>query len=141
MKPEGARHHTGAPFFVSSGARGGFERAWGADRSGRKRATHGSASGPNPAAEAGAMEGPPHSRMNCAPWGTPQRTARGARLRRANPPFGTIELDLIGHYLMESFPPKGCGELPSLPGLFLNSLMVSLQGRLPYFLSNRETVH
>ena len=26
---------------------------------------------------------PPHSRMYCAPWGTPQRTARGARLRRA----------------------------------------------------------
>jgi len=28
---------------------------------------------------------PPHSRMNCTPWGTPQRTARGSSLRRSIP--------------------------------------------------------
>jgi hypothetical protein len=34
-----------------------------------------------------APQRPPHSRTKCAPWGTPQRIARGGRLRRANPPF------------------------------------------------------
>src|SRR5512140_348899 len=34
--------------------------------------------------------GSPHSPMNCTPWGTPQRTARGPRLRRASPSSGTI---------------------------------------------------
>jgi hypothetical protein len=61
----------------------------GALTSRKKRATHGSPSAPSPAAIAGAMEGRPHSRTKCAPWGTPQRIARGARLRRANLPFGT----------------------------------------------------
>jgi len=47
------------------------------------------------AAIAEAMAGRPHSRMYCAPWGTPQRIARGARLRRATPPAPlTYDLDL-----------------------------------------------
>jgi len=55
----------------------------------KKRATHGSPSAPSRAAMAVALDGRPHSRTMSAPWGTPQRITRGARLRRANPPFGT----------------------------------------------------
>jgi len=57
---------------------------------GEKRATHRSPSAPRPAAKAGALAGRPHSRMNCPLWGTPQRTARGARLRRSTPCTATI---------------------------------------------------
>ena len=35
--------------------------------------------------------GAPHSRTKYALWGTPQRTARGARLRRSTPSSGTVE--------------------------------------------------
>jgi hypothetical protein len=66
---------------------------WGTERLARKSATLGSAEDPSPAAKAGAMYGPPHSRMNCAPWGTPRRTSLGARLRRATPSSGTHNLN------------------------------------------------
>jgi hypothetical protein len=61
-----------ALLFVSNGAPPGFERARGADRSGRKSATHGSAAARSPAATAEAMA--------------------GRRLRRANPAFGTMSI-------------------------------------------------
>jgi len=73
MKSEGARRNPSAPFFVSSGAPWGLERARGAERIARKRATYGSPSAKSPAAKAAGLDGqgsggrvPPSARiMNC----------------------------------------------------------------------------
>src|SRR5659263_194625 len=45
------------PPFFRHGVYQGVERDWGADRSGRKRATHGSPAAPRPAAQAVALAG------------------------------------------------------------------------------------
>ena len=55
--------------------------------------------------------GTPHSRKQYTPWGTPQRTARGARLRRATPSSGTkanpragIDLYVAGRNIFQQLP-------------------------------------
>jgi hypothetical protein len=51
--------------------------------------------------------GAPHSRTKCAPWGTPQRIARGAPHSRMNcAPWGIPQQTLRGTRLMRANPPR-----------------------------------
>jgi hypothetical protein len=78
------------PVFIFEWCRRGDLNGFGPPTNRRKSATHGSASGPNPAAKAEAMEGRPHSRTKRAPLGYPATNSPRGKAQAGKSPFRHI---------------------------------------------------
>jgi len=94
----------------------GFERAWGADRSGRNRATHWSPTAPSPAAKADGLAG--RGSGGQIPPSAPGNTRAGGF--RPSGPFSLPAPDVTvlwhaGSDLPPGFKPTGRGDSPRKP--------------------------